>query len=565
MKSRLVPFQKVATGIQGLDEITGGGFPAGRSTLLCGGPGCGKTFLALQFLVHGAMACQEPGVFIGFEETRSDLINNVASLGFRLGDLIARKKVAIDHVRLERSEFEETGDYSLDGLFLRLQHAIDSVKAKRVVLDSIELVFAGLSQESVVRAELHRLLRWLKEKGLTAVITSERGASTLTRHGIEEYACDCVVSLDHRVVGQVATRRLRVVKYRGSTHGTNEYPFLISNEGVAVLPVTSLGLHYRASQERLSSGIPRLDTMLGGRGYFRGSSILISGTAGSGKTSLAAFMADAACRRGEKCLFCCFEESPEQLMRNMRSIGVNLRPWLSQKLLDFQAVRPSLYGLEMHLANTLQHIHDFQPRLVVLDPITAFSDRENSMEVQAMLVRLLDHLKNAGMTALLTNLDHNGAEQKGTESAISSIIDSWLMLADVEVDGERNHIMRILKSRGMAHSNQLREYRITSRGIQLEDVYLGAKGVLTGSARQVQEARDVADRLEREQEAARQQRALEHRRRAMESQVAALRANFAVEKTEAERALRSLQDRERRLLRGRKEQARRRWADSRGH
>lgn len=565
MKSRLVPFQKVATGIQGLDEITGGGFPAGRPTLLCGGPGCGKTFLALQFLVHGAMACQEPGVFIAFEETRSDLINNVASLGFRLGDLIARKKVAIDHVRLERCEFEETGDYSLDGLFLRLQHAIDSVKAKRVVLDSIELVFAGLSQESVVRAELHRLLRWLKEKGLTAVITSERGASTLTRHGIEEYACDCVISLDHRVMGQVATRRLRVVKYRGSTHGTNEYPFLISNEGVAVLPVTSLGLHYRASRERLSSGIPRLDTMLGGRGYFRGSSILISGTAGSGKTSLAAFMADAACRRGEKCLYCCFEESPEQLMRNMRSIGVNLRPWLSRKLLDFQAVRPSLYGLEMHLANTLQHIHEFQPRLVVLDPITAFSDRENSMEVQAMLVRLLDHLKNAGMTALLTNLDHNGTEQKGTESAISSIIDTWLMLADVEVDGERNHIMRILKSRGMAHSNQLREYRITSRGIQLEDVYLGAKGVLTGSARQVQEARDVADRLEREQETARQQRALEHRRRAMESQVAALRANFAVEKTEAERALHALQDRERRLLRGRKEQARRRWADSRGH
>ncbi len=458
---------KTPTGIQGLDEITGGGLPRGRPTLVCGSAGCGKTLLAMEFLVRGITQFGEPGVFMAFEETAAELTQNVRSLGFDLDELVDQKQLAVDFVRIERNEIEETGEYDLEGLFVRLNYAIDSVGAKRVVLDTIETLFSGLSNVAILRGELRRLFRWLKDKGVTAVITGERGDGQLTRHGLEEYVSDCVILLDHRVVDQVSTRRLRVVKYRGTTHGTNEYPFLIDEDGISVLPVTSLGLQHEASTERVSSGIPRLDSMLGGEGYFRGSTILVSGTAGSGKTSLAAHFASAACQRGEKCLYFSFEESPGQLLRNMRSIGIGLQPWVEQDLLHFHSSRAAMHGLEMHLATIHKLVRDFQPRVVIIDPVGSLTAVGTRRDADVMLTRLIDFLKMQEITAFLTSLTNGDDALEQTNVDISSLVDTWLLLRDLELGGERNRVINVLKSRGMAHSNQLREFLLTDHGVEL--------------------------------------------------------------------------------------------------
>lgn len=524
---------KSPTGIQGLDEITGGGLPKGRPTLVCGGAGCGKTLLAMEFLVRGATAFNEPGVFMAFEETAKDLTQNVASLGFDLNDLVARKKIVLDFVYIERSEIEEAGEYDLEGMFIRLGSAIDAIGAKRVVLDTIESLFAGLPNQLILRAELRRLFRWLKDKGVTAIITGERGEGTLTRQGLEEYVSDCVIVLDHRVSEQTSSRRLRVVKYRGSTHGTNEYPFVIDEDGISVLPVTSLVLQHIASSERVSTGIPRLDAMLGGKGYYRGSSVLVSGTAGTGKSSFAALFADAACRRGERVLYFSFEESPRQIMRNMRSIGTDLEPWVKKGLLQFHANRPSFAGLETHLAMKHKLIDTFKPQVVILDPLNSFIIGGNEIGVQSMLVRLLDFLKTNQITGLFANLTPGGGVLEQTEIGISSLIDTWLLLRAIDSGGERNRGLSILKSRGMAHSNQMREFLLTDHGVELRDVYVGASGVLTGSARLTQEAQDQALQMLRKQEIERRQLELKSKHQALESQIAELRAEFEVQKTES--------------------------------
>src|SRR6187549_2501831 len=417
---------KTATGIRGLDEITGGGLPKGRPTLVCGGPGSGKTLLALTFLVNGAVQFDEPGVLMTFEENAEEIASDVASLGFDLPELIRAQKLAVDYVRVERSEIEETGEYDLEGLFVRLDYAIQSVGATRVVLDTIESLFAGLKDDSILRAELRRLFRWLKDKGVTAVITGERGEGLLTKQGLEEYVSDAVILLDHRVHDQVSTRRLRVVKYRGSHHGTNEYPFLINADGVSVLPVSSMALQHDAPLERVSSGIDRLDEMLSGEGYYRGSTILVSGAAGTGKTSMGAAFLDAACRRGERCLCFLFEESPQQLLRNMRSIGIDLEPWVRAGLLQFHADRPSRYGLETHLATMHQVVADFHPTAVVLDPVTNLMTVGTFSDVQAMLTRLIDHLKTENITAVLTSLTPGLTNVERTENSISSLMDTWI-------------------------------------------------------------------------------------------------------------------------------------------
>jgi circadian clock protein KaiC len=385
--------EKSQTGIDGMDELTNGGLPKGRPTLVCGGAGSGKTLLGMEFIVQGALQFDEPGVFMAFEETAEELAQNVSSLGFDLGELSASKKLLIDHVRVERSEIEETGEYDLEGLFVRLRHAIDTIGAKRVVLDTIENLFSGLSNAMIVRSELRRLFRWLKEKGMTTIVTAEQGVGTLTRQGLEEYVSDCVIFLDHRVSSQVSTRRLRIVKYRGSSHGTNEFPFLIDETGISVLPITSLGLKHDVTEERISSGIPRLDGMLGGKGYFRGSTVLVSGTAGTGKTSVAGHFVDAACRRGEKALFFAFEESAAQIMRNLRSIGIDLRPWVEKGLLQIQSERPTLYGLEAHLSTIHKTINDFSPDVAVFDPISNLTAVGLEADVKAMLTRVIDHFK----------------------------------------------------------------------------------------------------------------------------------------------------------------------------
>ncbi|MBV9081409.1 MAG: circadian clock protein KaiC [Acidobacteriaceae bacterium] len=529
--------QKSGTGIEGFDQITGGGLPRGRPTLVCGSAGCGKTLFAMEFLVQGALEYDEPGVFMAFEETPEELAQNVASLGFDLDDLVARRNLVVDHVHVERSEIEETGEYDLDGLFVRLGFAIDSVGAKRVVLDTLEALFGGLPNEAILRAELRRLFRWLKEKGVTAIITAERGEGALTRHGLEEYVSDCVILLDHRVTEQISTRRLRVVKYRGSVHGTNEYPFLIGKHGISVMPVTSLGLDHKASSERISTGVPRLDAMLGGRGVYRGSSILLSGTAGTGKSSLSAHFARASGERGERCLYFAFEEAMSQILRNMRSIGIDLQPWVRRGLLQFHATRPTAYGLEAHLATIHKMIDDYRPSMVVFDPLTNLVNVGSHNEVHTALVRLIDLLKVRQVTGLFTSLTRGEDDLERTEVGISSLMDTWILLKSIESNGERNRGIYVLKSRGMAHSNQIREFRLTNAGIELTDVYLGPEGVLTGSARASQEAKERAEALTHRQEVERIERELERRRAALEAQITILRREFEAEEEEMRKTL----------------------------
>ena len=525
--------EKTPSGINGLDEITHGGLPRGRPTLICGAAGCGKTLMSMEFLVRGATQYNEPGVFIAFEETPEELAQNVRSLGFDLDKLIADKKIAVDYVHVERTEIEETGEFDLEGLFLRLGMAIDEVGAKRVVLDTIENLFGGFANALILRSELRRLFRWLKDKGVTAIITAERGGGTLTRNGIEEYVSDCVILLDHRVSDQVSTRRLRIVKYRGSTHGTNEYPFLIDEHGISVLPLTSTGLNHAASNERIPSGVPALDEMLGGEGYYRGSSILISGTAGTGKTSLAAHFANATCARGERCLYLAFEESPKQLVRNMRTIGIDLEPWMKKGLLHIEASRPSLHGLEMHLVRMHKQVAKFKPAAVIVDPISNLVTAGTQLDTEAMLVRLIDFFKTSGVTALFTNLTTGGNAWEKTDVGVSSLIDTWILLRDIELGGERNRGLYVLKSRGMKHSNQIREFLITPKGIALEPVYVGPEGVLTGSMRAAQEARETAAQVERAQATERKQRELALRRGALEAQIKALQAESVALEQEA--------------------------------
>jgi circadian clock protein KaiC len=518
---------KCLTGIRGLDEITEGGLPRGRPTLICGAAGCGKTLMSLEFIVRGARDLGEPGVFVAFEETEKDLGDNISSLGFDLPALIRAKKVAVDHVYIERKEIEETGEYDLEGLFVRLNCMIDSIGAKRVVLDSLEALFAGLPNEAILRSELRRLFRWLKEKGVTAIITAEQGEKTLTRHGLEEYVSDCVIFIDNRVHNQVSTRRIRIIKYRGSSHGTNEYPALIDEEGFSVLPISSLGLSYPVSSKRISSGIPRLDTMLSDKGYFKGSSILISGTAGSGKTSIAAAYVDSACKRGERCLYWSSEESPEQIVRNMESIGFNLQKHIDSGHLRFHSIRPTLYGLESHLVGVHKMVTEYKPDTVIMDPITNLSAVGDDAEIKSMLIRVIDYLKSQGITAIFTSLTAAGGAMEQSEVGVSSLMDTWILLRVIESSSERNRVIYVLKSRGMAHSNQMREYVLSDAGIDLVDVYDGPGGVYTGTARLNQEAKDRHDALASDMRAESRKSELEQECKGLRVQIEALRAKLS--------------------------------------
>lgn len=528
--------RKTPTGIAGLDELTHGGLPKGRPTLLCGAAGSGKTIFGLEFLVNGIQDYGEPGIFLAFEETAEDLAKNVSSLGFDLRSLEDEGKLIVDYVHVDGSQIAVAGAYDLEGLFIRLQSSVQAIGAKRVVVDTLETIFSGFDNPSLLRNEVRRLFNWFKERELTVIITAERGEGQLTRAGLEEYVSDCVIMLDHRVSEQLSTRRLRVVKYRGSVHGTNEYPFLIDDKGISVLPLSALGLNHEVSNERISSGVLKLDEMLEGKGYFRGSTILVSGTAGSGKTSLSCILADATCRGGERCLYFAFEESPAQIMRNMRSIGLDLKQWQEAGLLRFLASRPSLHGLEMHLVQIMRLVEEFKPALVIIDPISNLIDMGSVAEINSILIRLIDHLKTQQITTFFTNLTSGAAASSGaTEVGISSLIDTWLFVQDIESSGERNRGLYVLKSRGMAHSNQIREFQLTDNGISLQEVYLGPGGVLTGSLRLSQESEERATALLLDQEINSQQMQLERKRNAMEARVAALQAELQAEEEELKR------------------------------
>ena len=520
------PLQKTPTGIVGLDEITAGGLPKGRPTLVCGDAGSGKTLLSIEFIVRGAMEFNEPGVFMAFEEKAEELSTNVASLGFDLGKLQKDKMVKVDHVHIDRSEIEETGEYDLDGLFIRLGYAIDSIGAKRVVLDTIENLFSGLNNQAILRTELRRLFGWLKEKGVTAIITGERGEGTLTRQGLEEYVSDCVILLDHRIENKISTRLLRVIKYRGSVHGTNEYPFLIDDEGMSVLPVTSLLLEHEVATQRVSTGIVSLDKMLGGKGFFRGSSILVSGTAGTGKTSIAAIFAHATCQRKERCIYFAFEESPQQIIRNMQSIGIDLKADVDKGLLQMHAARPTLHGLEMHLVDIHKKVKKFKPKAVILDPITNLVTVGTVSEVKSMLIRLIDFLQTEQITVMFTALSLNTIINEQTDEGVSSLVDAWLLVRDIESNGERNRGMYIMKSRGMKHSNQVREFVITDQGLDLVDVYLGPEGVLTGSAREAQQLTEVTGAVLRSHAVSRKDIEIGRKRKVLEAKIASLQEEF---------------------------------------
>jgi len=521
-------FPKTQTGVEGLDEITEGGFPKGRPTLICGGAGCGKTLLSMQFLIKGILDYNEPGVFMSFEETAPDLTMNVKSLGFDLEKLKQEKKLVIDHVRVERSEIDEAGEYDLEGLFIRLGHAIDTIKAKRVVLDTLESLFAGLDNQAILRAELRRLFMWLKEKGVTAIITGERGEATLTRQGLEEYVSDCVILLDHRVIEQVSTRRIRIVKYRGSTHGTNEYPFLIDEHGISVLPITSLKLDNKVSSEIVPTGIPEINEMFHGGGFYRGSNILVSGTAGTAKTTLAAFFANEQCKRKERVIYFAFEESPDQLIRNMKSIGLNLEQHIKKGLLLIHSSRPSLNGLELHLLTLRKLIKEFKPSAIVIDPISNLISVGSAHEVRSMMVRLIDMLKINNITAMFTSLNQQNENRKPdlAEDSISSLVDTWITVRDMEGIGERNRGIYIIKSRGMHHSNQVREFVITENGVKLLDIEFGPNGILTGVARKTNQLNKKVSELKLQDELNRKDREIIRKRNVLEANIAALRNEF---------------------------------------
>jgi circadian clock protein KaiC len=517
---------KTATGIYGLDEITQGGIPTGRPTLLCGDAGCGKTLMSLEFIIKGAVEFNEPGVFMAFEERTQDLEMNVRSLGFDLAKLQKDKMIRLEYIHVDTSEITESGEYDLEGLFLRLGHAIDSIGAKRVVLDTLESLFIGFTNHGILRAELRRLFGFLKQKGVTAVITAERGNGQLTRQGIEEYVSDCVLLLDHRVTDQISTRRIRVVKYRGSMHGTNEYPFLIDEDGIWILPVTSLSLEETVSDQRISSGIPSLDSMLEKKGFYRGSSILVSGTAGTGKTSISAYFAHATALRKERCLYFAFEESPPQIIRNMKSIGVDLDVHIKNNFLKFHASRPTLHGLEMHLVVMHKLIREFKPAVVILDPITNLVTIGSISEVKAMLIRLIDFLQKENITVMFTALTLNNTASEQTDEGVSSLVDAWLQVRDIEFNGERNRAMYIMKSRGMQHSNQVREFVITHSGIDLIDVYLGPEGILTGSARAEHELTLKTNKVLHTNAIERKNKEVGRKRSVLAAKIAALKSEF---------------------------------------
>jgi circadian clock protein KaiC len=535
--------EKARSGIVGFDEVTNGGVPKGRPTIVCGGPGCGKTMFALEFLVRGATEYNEPGVLMTFEETSEEMTKNVASLGFDLQGLVAQRKLALDYVRIEPSEIHETGEYDLEGLFIRLQHAVESVGAKRVVLDTPDAIFSGFANTGLLRAEIRRLFRWLKDRGLTTVVTAEKGEGTLTRYGLEEYVSDCVVFLDHRVTDQISTRRMRVVKYRGASHVADEIPFLIDERGLSVMPSSAMRLEHAVTNQRVSSGIQDLDDMLEGKGFYRGSTILVSGTAGSGKSSLAARFAEQTCRQGQRCLYVAFEESAAQAMRNMRSVGIDLEKQAKRGLLRFEAWRPTQSGLEMHLLRIHKLVEEHKPKTVIIDPVTTLLVGSRQ-ELHSMLMRLVDFLKTRQITAFLTALTQGrNRDIEQTDVAISSLIDTWIFLRDVELNGERNRCIYVLKSRGMVHSNQVREFVMSNDGMRLLPVYVGGGTVLTGSARLSQEARERADRLHRQQSTEEQRRVLDGKRKALDAQIAAMRSEFAQE--EARVALVGEQDEQR--------------------
>ena len=561
--SQMEILKKVPSGIPGFDDITNGGLPCERSTLVCGDAGAGKTMFGMQFLIEGVTEQQEPGVFVAFEESEPDLKKNVASLGWDLDFLCRQKKIAVEAMHISSDEMIQAGQFDLEGLFIRLDAAIRDVGAQRIVLDTVETLFGLFTDAHIVRAEFRRLLWWLKDRGITGVVTAERGHEGLTRFGIEEYVSDCVVDLSQTMHGQTTRRHLRILKFRGSGHGTNAYPFLIGRRGIHLFAVTELGLDYPVSKERISSGISRLDEMLGGKGFYRASSILLSGTAGTGKSSVNASFVDAACDRGEKAVYISYEESKAQIIRNMESIGIDLHKWQESGLLRFHTARVTTYGLEEHFFVIKELIEQNPPDVVVIDPVSNLLQMGSSEEVKNLLTRLIDLLKSRGITTVVTELITDGNPMEGTNTDISSLMDAWILLRAVESSGERNRVLYVLKSRGMSHSHQVREFVLSDAGISLMDVYAGPAGLITGTARYTQEAQEEAEHKRRLEEIERKRKELERKRRVREARRKEIEAQFQGEEEELELAIREAEEEEKKYLQMQQERKQLRSGDQR--
>jgi len=545
--------EKASSGVPGFEDITHGGLPRGRPTLVCGSAGCGKTLFGMQFLVKGAIEKDEPGVFVAFEETESDLRTNVASLGWDLDTLFNQKKFTVESIIISPDEITEAGQYDLEGLFVRLDAAIREVGARRIVLDTVETLFGAFMDAHIVRAEFRRLLQWLKDRGITAIVTAERGDGHLTRFGIEEYVSDCVIELSQTMHGQTTRRHLRILKYRGSGHGTNAYPFLIGQRGIHLFPVTELGLDFPVSEERISSGIHRLDEMLGGKGFYRASSLLLSGTAGTGKSSISASFAAAACARGEQVLYISYEESRTQIIRNMKSIGIDLQKWYENGRLVFHTERVTSHDLEEHFFLVKEIIDINQPEVVIIDPVSNMLQMGSPNEVKNLMTRLIDLLKSRGITTLATELVSGGNPMEATNTDISSLIDSWLLLREIESGGERNRLLYVLKSRGMSHSHQVREFILTDHGIELKDVYEGPAGLVTGTARYTQERQEEAQRQHRLEEIERRKNELARKQNLKAAKLKEIEAQFRGEEEELERMIREAEQEEETFLQTREQ------------
>ncbi|MBA3285861.1 MAG: circadian clock protein KaiC [Nitrosopumilus sp.] len=527
------PLKKCPTGIIGLDEITFGGLPKNRCTLICGGAGSGKSIFGIEFVIRGAEFYKEPGLFVAFEENEEELNQNITSLGFNIKELIDSNLLVLDYVHIDRAEFKEIGSYNLDGLFIRLSDSIDRFKIKRVVLDTIEVLFGNFTNEIILRSELQRLFRWFKEKNVTVVVTAEQGVNTFSRYGLEEYVADCVILLDNRMHQQISTRRLRVAKYRGSSHGNNEYPFIINDSGISIIAITSIKLDYPVSNKHVSSGIKQLDTMFGDKGFYSGSSILVSGAAGNGKTSIAASFSNGTCELGKKCFYFTLDESVDQIIRNMNSIGIDLSQWINKDLLRFHAINPYTAGLEAHLADIQRLTNEFNPSVVIIDPIANLKILGPLNEVQGILSILVNFFKNKQITTMFTSLVPEEKFGYVVEEGISNLMDTWVFLQYIHGEGERNRGISILKSRGMSHSNQLREVILSDKGIHLQNVYIGQDKVLAGSARLVQATKLEIENSNRESELKHRERQIEITRKSLEAQISALHETLEDAKEEA--------------------------------
>ena len=519
----------VSTGVKGLDDVLGGGIPQGHAMLLVGKPGTGKSILSMEYLLHGIELHKENGVYISFEESEKQIISNAASFGWKFEEMVKKNKLAISYIDMQPEQMRTVGDYDLSALILRVKGAIKKVNARRVVIDGINNLLSTFDDERIIRSDLLRLIREIKEVNATIFITGERGHDSWSKMGFEEYLADGLMHLDNRTDGNYQTREIQVVKCRGINHYTGKSPFIINSEGMSIRPLITADFDYKVLKSRVSTGIADIDNMLGGKGLYRGSTVYITGPSGAGKTSISSSFANGACSRGERALFLAFEESSDQIIRNMKSIGLSLDKWVNEKLLYFYTARATTNSLEGHLDNIMTMVREVEPTCVVLDPISAFRPIANENETKLMLIRLNDYLRARKITTVFTALSSDGEYSEHADVQLSSIADTWIVVRIMDYKGERNNVMQLMKSRGMSHSRQMKEMYFTGNGLKLQNVYQGPEGVLTGAARIGQEKYEKLKEARNVIEIDKNRKKIERKKSLLEASIEALKHEYEEE------------------------------------